>query len=121
MWAAIILGLASVASAIIAGGVQAKQTREAGEEAYSGAMQQRQDDLTQASFENRMNKKSASLREAQLSNQSNLLNKNIALNKEQEQYALGKANNQNISTKINDYFGNNDESYLYKSRMLSRF
>lgn len=121
LWATLIMGLASIATASIRGGLQYSQTKKANTQAQQLANIQRQDEQFTQSRANRLAKNDINLRDKQLTLQENMFGKTSQLTKNQEQYQTNVANTSKMRNSVQSLLQQPDENWLYKGKVLGRF
>lgn len=121
MWATIIYGLATVASAVIMGLSRKRQGDRARREARSLSEVSRKDEHRKLGMANRLSRDRLNLNQEKLDFEKDTAEKNIALQKERDRYDLGKASQSFLKKAGSVITGKSDESWLYKDRLLGRF
>lgn len=121
MWATIISAIASIAAASISAGVKSSQMRQASAEAKNITGMQRKDDLTQLGVNNRLAKTRLSLTDKQLKQDESMVNANIADTTKNEQYLKNTTNQKALTQSATKLLKPDEESWLYKGRMLGRY
>jgi len=121
MFATIILGLATIASAIITGAVSSKKNKKARDEAMGLAETQRSDELKMQGQANKFAKNEIALGNKKLAFDEKMLQSKIGLQRQQEQYETNKANTSKLRGSVQSLFKPKDEDWMYKGNMIGRF
>jgi hypothetical protein len=110
----IVSGLASIASALITGGINKSQTEKASAEDLRLSELQANDLISSE-------KKDLNLRQQELNFNKSIFKQNQNLTNKQEQQTVGEQTLNNTKAAASKLFNTDDQSYLYKSKLLGRF